>query len=315
MRTSGCLAAFLVAGCSAPNPFFELTPGDGSGVAATTEAATTQGPTTDPVGSISASMSDASITASDPSGVTSGGLEPGTSSGVGPGTSTGGEPGTSTGPASSTGVESTTGDMQCTLAIDPNFDERLYINEEVAAQCNGGPIYFHGRLLAGPLELRFSTSNTGCPSEENVGTLSLGKGYSFPVPMDGPCAKLYIYPDGPGPVCDIGRFYVLQAETQTALVTGSFSSPDLPPPGKVVVTPVPSLSKECCPVDSLACCLDGVNGDNMLSVDNVDVVPGDLADFPIDGGTARLANIQSWQAKDCGLKVLFGRNDWAAIRL
>ncbi len=314
MRTSGCLAAFLVAGCSAPNPFFELTPGDGSGVAATTEAATTQGPTTDPVGSISASMSDASITASDPSGVTSGGLEPGTSSGVGPGTSTGGEPGTSTGPASSTGAESSTGETQCTLQTDPDFDERLWVNGKLAAQCFGAPIYFHGKLLAGQQELRFNTSGTGCAFEENVGIISLGKGYILPVPVEGPCAKLYVYPDGPGPLCDIGRFYVLQAENQTALVTGSFSSPDMPPPGKVVVTPTLSLLDACCPIESEQCC-DDQFGDLALTVGRVVVGPGDAADFPVDGNSVRLANIQSWQTGECLLKVMITRRDWAAIRL
>lgn len=302
MRNSGCFAVLLIAGCSLPNPVFELAPVEVT-VAVTSDATATQGPVTDPADTTSAAASDPSISGSsvDPSGVTTGTVEPVTSSG------------TSTGFGSSSGAASSTGEMQCALHVDPDFDEFLRANGKILDNCFGGPVYLHGKLLAGEQELRFNTSGTGCAAEENFGVFSLGQGYSLPVPEASACAKLYLYPDGPGPLCNIGKFVVIQAENQAALAIGSFTPMEGIIPPKELVTPSTQLLA-CCPLESQNCCMDSY-GDFVLSVGGVPVAPGEVAQVPVEGGMANLANIQNWQTGDCQLQATLTRRDWAGVRL
>jgi len=203
--------------------------------------------------------------------------------------------------------------MQCALHLDPDFDEFLHVNGKVFDKCFGGPVYLQGKLLMGEGELRFDTSGTGCVKEANMGIFSLGLNYSLPVLADSACAKLYIYPGGPPPLCSIEEFFIMQDNNQAALAIGSFSSLGGIAPINQLVTPSEELLP-CCPFESQECCKDEF-GDFQLLVDDVVVAPGEVGEVPVDGGMATLANIQSWQTGACGLQVLVSRRDWAAVRV
>lgn len=300
MRLSGCLFALSLTGCSIPNPTFQLAPDGATGADATgytsgtgtqgtgTQGTGTQGPTTGASGVV------------------------GSSSGEPPGTSTGVEPGTSTG-LESTGSAGSTGDMVCGLSRDFAFDDQLRINGLPAQNCFVNPTVYVGKLLAGDQPLNFITSNTGCPNESNVGTLTLGDGYSIPVIAESGCAIIGIGRDGPGPNCDIGNFHALDLATNKPILTGSFSATE---PMKVpdpLITPTYDLL-ECCPPESQGCCMDGVYGDLLMTANGVMVGFGAVESVPLDEGQASVLNIQHWQTGDCGSMILFYRYDWAAVR-
>ncbi len=309
-----------LASCTSQNPLFgldtETTGGTTSASTTTATASTTEPPppTSDPTapGTTTDTPTSEALTTDNPSApVTSGSSDPGTSTGVNPDTTGVVE--------SSTGAGESTGEPACELHKPDAFDGHMY-KDDVKAELCGPPLTFYGgRLLKGDGPLRFAT-NTGCPGDANKGILSLGKGYDLPLAQDGPCAKLYIDRDGPGPVCDIGHFYIV-INGQIPLAAGAFTPmgpPDNPPP--TLVSPVEAvLSSPCCPADAQDCC-GGNFGDYSFKFPPVKdpIPPGVRVDnVPGDGGSLMsILNIQAWDSAICdpnGDKVLVVR-DWAAVR-
>ena len=320
MRALPCCAALALAACSTQNPFFGLdtdsnSATDPSGAtSAATATPTSQGPTTaDPTADpTSAPTTTGPATTNNPS-------EPLTS-GTGqldtglPSDTTTTDPNSTGASSGSSSGDSTTGDPACMLHKDPDFDDRLRFNGLLADKCAASPTYFTGRLVVGFNELQFQTSGTACDSESGLGLLSLGSNYSLPSMKISPCAKLWLYRDGPGPACDIGQFYVIGKETNLPLAIGSFSpqQPVLAPP-PILVTPTPELLP-CCDAEAQMCCGDGMFGDFSLAIDNTDVGPGETKDLMFDGMPGRLTNIQHWQTTNCITKEPAARRDWAGVR-
>ena len=305
-----CVALALTA-CNSSNPLFGLDPTEGTGGATTADATsdgataadtsaapTSQGPTT----------GEGPTTASPSEPVTSGTTDQLDTTGVDPNS-------TSNETNDSDIADSSTGEMFCELHKDPDFDDILRQAGQPYDQCFNSVSYFHGKLQAGGGELRFNTTGTQCDGEENLGVLSLGTGYSLTVPLESQCAKLYLYRDGKGPVCNIAQFFIVQADPSLAIAIGAFSpaQPVMNPPPSLV-TPEPELLP-CCPAESQACCEQGMFGDYALNVEGTLVLPGATDQILVDGKPALLANIQNWETGECLNKELVGRRDWAGIRL
>lgn len=320
MRALPCCAALALAACSTQNPFFGLDTDSNSSSATdpggTTSAATatptSQGPTTvDPTSAPTTTTTEPATTDNPSEPLTSGtgqldtGLPSDTTTTAA--NTTGDNSGSSSG-------DSTTGDPACMLHKDPDFDDRLRINGQLADKCAASPTYFTGRLVIGLNALQFQTTATGCENESGLGLLALGSNYSLPSTKISPCAKLWLYRDGPGPACDIAQFYVIAKETNLALAVGSFSpqQPVLDPP-PILVTPTPELLP-CCDAQAQMCCDDGMFGDFSLAIDNTDVLPGETKDLMLDGMPGRFTNIQHWQTTNCDTKEPSARRDWAGVR-
>ncbi|MBK9757831.1 MAG: hypothetical protein IPO88_30845 [Nannocystis sp.] len=305
-----------LASCTSNNPLFGLdTEGTGGTTSAgtTTAAPPTTGPasTTDPTTpgtTTTDNPTTEALTTDNPSApVTSSSSDPGTSTGVNADTTTGVV-------ENSTGVGESTGEPICALTKADGFSDFVYLDGMKAQICAGNVVSLIGKLEAGPDVLKFNTKGTGCVGESGKGLLTLGAGYALPVPMTSPCAKLFIYRDGDGPLCDIGTFFIISKELLMPLASGSFTrkaDPNQPP--FMLLDPAEEQNPYCCPPDAQDCCKPEF-GDYDLVPPGVDPIhPGDP---PAEVMNSLVLNIQNYRTSNCvDPNNSLNRRDWAALHL
>ena len=299
----------ILASCTSNNPLFGL---DTEGTGGSTSAGTTTAPTSttepppstsDPTapGTTDSPTTEALTTDNPTVPVTSGSSDPGTSTGINPDTTTG-------------VVENSTGESICALTKADEFSDFVYIEGIKAQFCAGNVVSLIGKLEVSPDVLKFNTKNTGCVGESGKGLLTLGAGYALPVLGTSPCAKLFIYRDGDGPLCNIGSFFILDKDMMKPIASGSFtrgSDPNQPP--FMLLNPLEELNPYCCPPDAQDCCKPEF-GDYDLVFPAVDPIhPGDP---PGEFMNSLVLNIQNYRTSNCvDPNNSLDRRDWAALHL